>query len=108
MPGEVLTAASVVICAHGGLATPTAVASSRVQVMGAPVATQGSPYAVAGCANSPPPAGAGPCVVATWISAAARVRVAGLPVLLQESQALCAPTGTPLTVVSAQPRVRAT
>jgi hypothetical protein len=28
-------------------------------------------------------------------------------VLLQDSQAVCAPTGTPLAVVMAQPRVKA-
>jgi hypothetical protein len=32
----------------------------------------------------------------------------GLPLLLQDSQALCLPTGTPLTFVAAQTRVKGT
>jgi hypothetical protein len=31
----------------------------------------------------------------------------GQPVLLQDSQSVCAPTGTPLTVVATQLRVKA-
>ena len=107
MPAFVLTAASVIICAHGGNVTPTA-PDARVRIMGVPIAAQGPPYIVAGCINPPSPAGIGPCVVATWISAAQRVRAGGLPVLLQDSQALCDPTGTPVMVVATQPRVRAT
>ncbi len=42
-----------------------------------------------------------------WMTAALRVKVMGLPVLLLDSQSLCVPTGTPLTVVFAQPRVKA-
>ncbi|MEA5513581.1 hypothetical protein [Nodularia sp. UHCC 0506] len=35
-----------------------------------------------------------------------RVKVMGLPVLLLDSKAICVPTGTPLTVVLSQPRVK--
>lgn len=52
-----------------------------------------------------PPA-AGPCVTAQWITGAMRVKAGGLPVLLQDSQAICAPTGTPVTVVMTQFRVK--
>jgi hypothetical protein len=103
MPGFLLTAGSTVMCAHGGRAVPTA-PDPRVRVAGQPVATQPPPYTVAGC-TLPPPAG-GPCVTATWVVAAVRVRAGGQPVLLQDSVAVCAPTGTPVTVVVTQPRVR--
>lgn len=105
MPGFLLNVNSVVICAHGGKAQPT-VPNPRVRVMGVPVCTQGPPYVVAGCANPPPPANVGPCILGNWIIAALRVKVMGLPVLLIDSRAICVPTGTPLTVVVTQPRVK--
>jgi hypothetical protein len=103
MPGFLLTAGSTVVCAHGGQAVPTA-PNPRVRAAGQPVTTQPAPYTVAGCAL-PPPAG-GPCVTATWLVAALRIRAGGQPVLLQDSVATCVPTGTPVTVVVTQPRVR--
>lgn len=105
MPGFLLNASSTVICVHGGQAQPT-VPNPRVKVMGIPVTTQGPPYVIAGCANPVPPANVGPCVIGNWVTAALRVRAMGMPVLLQSSQAVCVPTGTPLIVVVAQPRVR--
>lgn len=105
MPGFLLNAGSTVICAHGGQARPT-VPNPRVRVMGMPVTTQLPPYVVIGCANPPPPVNVGPCIVGNWVSAALRVKVMGLPVLLQDSQAICAPTGTPLIVLITQPRVK--
>jgi hypothetical protein len=53
----------------------------------------------------PPIAGNGPCVTAQFITAALRVQVMGQPVLLQDSQSVCVPTGTPLLPVVAQTRV---
>jgi hypothetical protein len=103
MPGFLLTTASTVLCAHAGRATATS-PSARVKVAGSPATTQPAPYSVAGCAL-PPPAG-GPCVTATWVVAATRVRADGMPVLLQDSVATCVPTGTPVTIVVTQPRVR--
>jgi hypothetical protein len=76
--------------------------------MGQPVVLQTSVYAIAGCANPVPPANTGPCVTAQWVLGALRVRSMGQPVLLQDSQALCLPTGTPLTFVAAQTRVKGT
>jgi hypothetical protein len=104
MPGFFLNVGSTVICAHGGQAKPTA-PNPRVRVMGLPVTTQ-IPYVVAGCANPPPPVNVGPCITANWIVASLRIKVMGMPVLLQDSQAICIPTGTPLTVVLTQPRVK--
>ncbi len=105
MPGFLLNLNSIVLCSHGGQAKPT-FPNPRVRVMGMPVTTQGPPYAIAGCVNPPPPVNVGPCVIGNWVLAALRVKVMGLPVLLQDSQAICVPTGTPLTVVLTQMRVK--
>jgi hypothetical protein len=105
MPGFVLHSGATVLCAHGGQAMPTA-PNPRVLVSGQPVTTQAAPYTVAGCAFVPP-AGNGPCVTAQWTVAALRVRAGGQPVLLQSGMAVCAPTGTPLTVPMTQTRVQA-
>ena len=107
MPGFLLHLGATVICSHGGQATPTA-PNPRVLLGGQPVVTIASPYVVAGCALPPPPAANGPCVTAQYITSATRVLVAGQPVLLIDSQAICAPTGTPLVNVLAQLRVTGT
>ena len=104
MPGTLLHVGATVLCAHAGQAQATA-PFPRVTVGGQPVVTQAAPFVVAGCPFVPP-AGNGPCVTAQWVSAALRVKAGGLPVLLQDSQAICAPTGTPLTVVMTQFRVK--
>lgn len=103
MSGPVLHLGATVLCAHGGQATPSA-PLPRVLVSGQPVATQAAPWLVAGCPFAPS-AGNGPCVTAQWTVAATRVFAAGQPVLLMSSQAICAPTGTPLAPVAAQARV---
>jgi hypothetical protein len=105
MPGFLLNAGSTVMCAHAGQAKPT-MPMSRVRVMGMPVTVQPFPYAIAGCFNPPPPANVGPCIIGNWIVAALRVKAMGMPVLLQDSQAICVPTGTPLMVVVTQMRVK--
>jgi hypothetical protein len=103
MPGYLLHVGATVLCAHAGQAQPTA-PFPRVTVGGQPVVTQAAPYAVAGCTFVPP--AAGPCVTAQWVTGALRVKAGGLPVLLQDSQSICTPTGTPLTVVMTQFRVK--
>jgi hypothetical protein len=65
------------------------------------------PYVVAGCPFVPP-GGNGPCVTANWLVGATRVLAGGVPVLVQSSQAICVPTGTPLMIVVTQTRVIAT
>jgi hypothetical protein len=104
MPGPVLHLGATVICSHGGQATPTA-PFPRVLVSCQPVTTLAAPYVVAGCAFPPPPAGNGPCVTAQWVVGATRVLAGGQPVLVQSSQAICAPTGTPLQILLTQTRV---
>jgi len=106
MPGYVIQMGATVLCAHGGQAQATS-PFPRVTLGGQPVTTQPAPWTVAGCPFPPPPAGAGPCVTASWVTGALRVKAGGLPVLLQDSQAVCVPTGTPLNVVMAQVRVKA-
>jgi hypothetical protein len=53
----------------------------------------------------PPPSGNGPCVSAQFVTAATRVTALGQPVLLQDSQSICLPTGTPLLPLVTQVRV---
>ncbi|MBV8138815.1 MAG: hypothetical protein JO121_24790 [Deltaproteobacteria bacterium] len=107
MPGFLLNVSSMVKCAHGGMATPTAT-FPRVLVGGQPAVLISAPYQVAACALPPPPAGNGPCVTGVFSIAATRVLANGFPVLLQDSKALCAPTGTPLLVALTQTRVLGT
>jgi Domain of unknown function (DUF4280) len=105
MPGNLLHVGATINCAHQGQAQPTS-PNPRVKVMGQSVVTQTFPYAIADCLNPPPPSNVGPCVTAQWVSAATKVKVMGQPVLLQDSKAVCMPTGTPLTVVLTQQRVK--
>jgi len=103
MPGPLLHVGATVLCAHGGTATPTA-PNPRVLVSGQPTVVQTAPYVIAGCpfvAGSSPM----PCVTGPWTVAALRVTSNGQPVVLIDSQAICAPNGTPLIPVAAQTRV---
>jgi hypothetical protein len=103
MPGFLLHQGAGVNCAHLGQAQPVVV-SPRVRVSRQPVVVQTTGYTVAACGltGSPNP----PCATAQWTTAAVRVKVGGIPVLLQDSQAVCVPTGTGLTVLVTQTRVR--
>lgn len=105
MPGYLLHLGATVLCAHGGQATPV-VTDPRVKVGGQPIAKQTSTYAIAGCAFPPPPVANGPCVTAQFIMGATRVKAGGIPVLLQDGQAICTPTGTPLMITVTQVRVK--
>lgn len=106
MPGFLLDAGASVMCAHGGQAQ-AALPSARVRAGGQPITTMAAPHTVTGCpfnvSGSPVP-----CVVAQWTVGASRVRSLGAPVLLQDSQAVCMPNGTPVTVLVTQVRVRGT
>ncbi len=94
MPGPLLHLGATVLCSHGGQASRRR-RTRACWSSGQPVATMAAPYTVAGCAFVPP-GGNGPCVTAQWVVAATRVLVAGQPAVLLDSQAICAPTGTPL------------
>lgn len=106
MPGFVLHLGASVQCIHFGVATPVT-SNPRVLVSGQPIVTLASSYAVAGCTFPTMSSGAPPCVTAQFVSFAARVTSLAQPVLLQDSQATCAPTGTPLVIIATQPRVSA-
>jgi hypothetical protein len=104
MPGFLLHVGATVGCAHKpGLAQPSA-PSARVKVGGQPIVVQTTQYIIAGCAltGTPNP----PCATAQWTTGATRVKSLGIPVLLQDSQSLCAPTGTPLSCTLVQARVK--
>jgi hypothetical protein len=107
MPGTLLHFGATVLCAHGGQAQPT-VPNPRVLVSGQPTVTLSCPYVIAGCAFPPPIAGNGPCVTAQFVTSATRVLSNGTPLLLMDSQAICAPTGTPLMIILTQFRVTGT
>lgn len=106
MPGFILHVGATVLCAHGGQAQPTS-PFPRVTVGGQPIVTQPAPFTIAGCPFSTP-GGPMPCVTASWVTAATRITAGGLPVLLLDSQAVCAPNGTPLTITVTQTRVTGT
>ena len=107
MPGFLLHQGATVLCAHAGQAQPT-VPNPRVKVGGQMIVTLPTVYTIAGCTMPPPTAGNGPCVTATFTVGATRVMAGGQPVLLQDSQAICTPTGTPLTIAVTQVRVKGT
>ena len=104
MPGFLLHFGAMVQCAHAGQAQPTVV-NPRVMVSGQPIVTQPAPYAVAACPFTTPAGNPLPCVTAQWVTAATRVLSNGAPVLLFDSQAICAPNGTPLLIITTQTRV---
>jgi|SRR5947209_6210183 hypothetical protein len=105
MPGFLLHVGATVMCMHAGQAQPL-VPNPRVLVGGQPTVTQSSPYAIAACGLTgtlnPP------CVTAQWSTGATRVLAGGVPVLLQDSQAICTPTGTGLLILVTQVQVRGT
>lgn len=107
MAGYLLHQGATVMCQHTGHAHPTQV-STRVTVNnGQAIITQSSIYTITACQFPSMTSGAPPCVTAQWLSVATRVRSNGQFVLLQDSQALCTPNGTPLQVLSTQTRVKA-
>jgi len=105
MPGFLLHQGATVLCAHGGQSQPTA-PNPRVKVGGQPIVTQPTIYTITGCPFTTPPGAPMPCVTGQWVSAATRVLAGGQPVLLQDSQSVCVPNGTPLNIVVTQTRVR--
>jgi hypothetical protein len=104
MPGPIVNAAAVVLCAHAGVATPT-VPFPRVLVSGSPIVTLATPYAIAGCALSG--TGSPPCATGQWVVGATRVAAGGTPVALQTGTSIAVPTGSPMTAVAVQPRASA-
>jgi len=106
MPGFLLHVGANILCSHAGQAQATT-PNTRVLVSGQPTVLITTPYLVAGCTLPPPPSGNGPCASAQWITGTTRVTSNGQPLLVQSSQAICAPTGTPLVIVTTQTRTSA-
>jgi len=105
MPGYLLHQSATVLCMHGGQAQAT-VPNPRVKVSSQMTVQMPNPWVVAGCPFIV--AGANvPCVTAQWVTAATRVKSGGMPLLLQDSQAVCAPNGTGVNIVVTQLRVKA-
>jgi len=75
-----------------------------VLVGGQPTVIMSTPWVIAGCPFNVSGAPS-PCVTAQWVVAATRVLSNGQPLVLMDSQAVCAPNGTPLLPVAAQTRV---
>lgn len=105
MPGFLLHMGATVLCMHAGQAQPTS-SNPRVKVSGQPVVTQSNSYSVAGCPFVTPGGTPQPCLTGQFVSAATRVRAGGVPVLLQDSQAVCAPNGTGVNILVTQVRVK--
>ena len=104
MPVPILSQGDTVTCEHGGQATP-ATANPRVLIGGEPAVSVDQTWTISGCSLTA--AQGGPCVSATFTTAATRVASNGHALVLQDGQALCVPTGAPLRVVVAQTRVTA-
>lgn len=106
MPGFILHQNTIVQCAHMARAMPT-MPTFRVKVSGNMVVLSNDVHQVVACPNPVPPGSNGPCITAQYSTSALRVKSSGIPVLLFDSQAICIPTGVPLTTMSTQMRVRA-
>ncbi len=95
---------AAVQCAHQGVAQPVAT-NLRVKVNGQQIVTLINTYQI----SCPNPANAGgPCATAKWLAGATRVKAGGVPVVLEDSKSLCAPTGVVLNVKATQTRVKGT
>jgi hypothetical protein len=92
-------------CPHGGNAKPIA-GNPRVKVDGSPVLTMISQMSISGCTNNPSGTAVIPCTIAMFTSAATRVKVMGMPVLLDSSKTTNIPTGAATTVSEPQQRVK--
>jgi hypothetical protein len=106
MPGFLVHVGAQVQCSHLGQAQPT-VPNPRVTVSGQPTVLITSPYMIAGCTLPPPTAANGPCVSAQCLTGTTRVMSNGQPLVVQTTQSICAPTGTPLLILVTQTRASA-
>src|ERR671912_735767 len=90
MPGSVLTAASTVMCIHGGQAIPTPTHPALLQT---------DVHAVAGCPFQIP-FGTGtkpsPCIRIEWLGGSTQLAIGGVGVLVQSRVGICYnPEGAP-------------
>ena len=107
MPGAALNQGAAVLCLHAGQAQPTT-PLPRVRLSGAQAIGQATTYTIAGCPFTLPGPAPSPCLSASWTATALRVRSNGIPLVLQDSTAVCVPNGTGLLVTfPGQVRVQA-
>jgi hypothetical protein len=97
MPGPALNRSAAVLCLHGGQAQPTT-PLPRVRLSGAQALGQATTFTITGCPFTLPGPAPSPCLTASWTVAAVRVRSSGVPLVLQDSTAVCVPNGTGLLV----------
>lgn len=95
-----------ILCAHGGQVQVTS-SNPKVTVSGQSIFMKSTPDNIAGCPFNVS-GSSSPCVTASWTTASTRVTSNGMPVLLLDSQAICAPNGTPVTISTTQTKVTAT
>jgi hypothetical protein len=108
MSPPLLTAASQMMCPHGG--TVTAAPSATKAIIDAPVLTMNDSFVVAGCAFTLPGPSPSPCVSVQWSGPSSHVTHGGAPALTAASTGLClaatqAPQGT-VIVSTTQPKVQ--
>jgi hypothetical protein len=103
MAGPSLTAASTLLCPHGG--TVAIVPSgTRSTAGGTPIATTADTFTIAGCVFTLPGPVPSPCIRVQWIVPGLRVKNGGVAALDAGSVGLClAATGAPQGPVSIQP-----
>lgn len=104
MTAAVLDRTSILLCAHGGTAQPTAPAE-RVRIAGSPVLTMASGGVVSGCSLGP--AQGGPCTTVRFLTGAQRVSSVGAALLVRTSICLSTTNAAPVTAVGVQSRVKA-
>lgn len=100
-----VTVANTVLCSHGGKASAM-MPNMRVRAGGQPTVTQPPPYLIVGCPFVTPAVTPLPCISASWLTGALRVRSTGQPVLLTGSKGITAPNGVSANILPAQVRVR--
>lgn len=88
MPGYILTAASTVMCTHGGTATLTT-ANTKMKIDGSPALLESDIHSVAGCPFTIPPSKPSPCIRIEWSLGATTCKCDGTPVLIQSSVGKC-------------------
>jgi hypothetical protein len=91
-------------CSHGGSAKPL-IGNPRVKLGGQPVLVVASPFVISGCPNVVGTLNF-PCILGVFAKGATRVKVMGLPVLLDSSKPTNLPTGASTTITSTQARVK--
>lgn len=106
--GQYLTAASTLMCPHGGLVSPVP-ADARIRVSGSPIVLASDTFPIGGCAFNV--AGAPhPCMQVRWVATALRAAADGAAPLTTDSVGLCqaadAAVQGPVLIQATQTEVR--